>query len=557
MRRGHNNEAERIHGLALAVLGFVACALASSAALAQVQSPYTLLHNFDCTKNAQGQVAADGCTPGGPGFLAQGRDGNLYGTVPTGGALPTGKFPGGTIFSIAPNLTAMNPFAVLYTLGFNSTDGFESKSGLTLGTDGIFYGTAVHGGASSNPKGSVFSFGGNGFSTLYPFTNGMDGAYPYAPPIQAPDGNLYGVTYNGSTRGTIYRVTPTTGFSIIATLNVDTTAALVPAFDGNLYGTTQAGSVNAQGVFSPIGGGTIFRIPMSAAGAVPITFLHSFDSTKTVLTGNGQQVLDGGSPKGPVMFGHDGNLYGTTSAGGSAGYGVIYQLNPNTGAYKILHSFPLVKINNMLTAPDGSGSESGLVQGSDGFLYGVAPAGGANGAGTLFKVNTTGTSFQVLWPFGNSLQCGSTSSNDGSNPVSTPMLHTNGKIYGMTPTGGCRKAYGTIYSFGAGLKPFASIVGGSRVVKVGDKVGVIGQGFNSATGVLLGSLPLGKLAAQILSDTYLVVTVPSTQLPLGPVSITVLMPSGNLTTPQVVSTTPSQCGTATLCRQLPPVRFGP
>jgi uncharacterized repeat protein (TIGR03803 family) len=196
-----------------------------------------------------------------------------------------------------------------------------------------------------------------------------------------------------------------------------------------------------------------------------------------------------------------------------------------------------------------------LVQGTDGFLYGVAAKGGNNGAGTLFKVNTTGTSFQVLWSFGNSIQCGSTTSNDGSNPVSTPTLHTNGKIYGMTQKGGCRTAYGTVYSFDAGLKPFASIVGGSRVVSVGSQIGVIGQGFSTTTGVLFGSIK--PTFAKALSDTYLIVTVPSTQLPLGPVSITVLMPSGNVTTPQVVSTTPSQCGTVPLCRQLPPVKFGP
>lgn len=560
MGRGHNNEAERTHGLALAVFGLVACALASSPSQAQIviqYMPYTVLHNFDCSKYANGQVAPDGCTPDGPGYLAQGRDGNLYGTVPTGGNLVYPKYNGGTIFSIAPVLpmgTTTYPFSVLYTLGFNSGDGTTSHSGLTMGMDGVFYGTAEYGGASSSGKGSMFSFGGNGFSTLQPvFSNGMDGGYPWAPPIQAPDGNLYGVTNGGANKGVIYRVT-TTGVSPITTpLGVNTTAALVFGFDGNLYGTTQAGSVNAQGVFSTIGGGTIFRVPMSATGTVQPTFLHSFDPNKTVSAANGQQVYDGALPKGPVMFGHDGNLYGTTSAGGSGGRGVIYQLNPNTGAYKILHTFPLVN----QTSPDGSYSESGLVQGSDGFLYGVTKIGGANGAGTLFKVSTAGTGFQVLWSFGNSLQCGSTTSDDGSNPVSTPTLHTNGKIYGMTPTGGCRKAYGTIYSFDAGLKPFASIVGGSRSVNIGATVGVIGQGFNSATGVLLGSpTPLGKLALQVVSDTYMVVTVPKL---LAPAPITILMPSGNVTTPQVVSTSPPQCGTIMVfCHQLPPgVKLGP
>jgi uncharacterized repeat protein (TIGR03803 family) len=296
---------------------------------------------------------------------------------------------------------------------------------------------------------------------------------------------------------------------------------------------------------------------MSATGSVQPIFLHNFDPNKTVLSANGQQVLDGSVPKGPVMFGQDGNLYGTTSAGGSAGYGVVYQLNPNTRAYKVLHTFPLVKVNNVATAPDGSGSESGLVQGSDGYLYGVAASGGKNGVGTLFKVDTAGANFQVLWSFGNTIQCpNNVTANDGSFPHSTPTLHSNGKIYGMTQKGGCRTAYGTLYSFDVGLKPFASIVGGSRWVNVGSQVGVIGQGFNSSTGVLLGSTtPLGKLAVQVLSDTYMVVTVPRL---IGPSPITILMPGGNVVTPQVVSTSAPQCGTVMFgCRIPAPVPFIP
>jgi len=546
VRQEYSHHTGRIWHAALVLSSVVMFALSASTAESQMQSPYTVVHNFDCTLYASGP-AADGCTPDGPGYLAQGRDGNLYGTVPTGGNLMSPKVNGGTIFSVGP--TAPFSFAVRYTLGTNTNDGSTSHSGLSLGMDGIFYGTAERGG---NGKGSVFSLG-NGFSTLQPvFTDGMmDGGFPWAPPMQAPDGNLYGVTNGGTNKGVIYRVT-TNGISpVTAPFGVNTTAALVLGFDGNLYGTTQAGSATAQGGFSNIGGGTIFRIPMSGSGTVKPVILHTFNSMNKVVDATGQMVNDGSAPKGPVMFGQDGNLYGTTSAGGS-GNGVIYQLNPNTGAYKILHTFPLVG----QTSPDGSASESGLVQGSDGFLFGVTKSGGANGAGTLFKVSTAGTGFQVLWSFGNGLQCGMTMSNDGSNPVSTPTLHTNGKIYGMTQSGGCRKAYGTVYSFDAGLKPFASIVGGSRWVNAGSKVGVIGQGFNSTTGVLLGSsTPLGKLSVQLFSDTYMEVTVPKL---IGPSPITILMPSGNVVTPQVVTTSAPQCGTVMFgCRILAPIPFTP
>ena len=587
MRQEYSHHTGRIWHAALAVSS-VMVALSALVAEAQMQSTYTLLHNFDCTLYASGP-APDGCSPDGPGYLAQGRDGKLYGTVPAGGSLASPKYNGGTIFSIIP--TSPFTFSVLYTLGFNTNDGTTSHSGLTLGMDGILYGTAEYGGAASGGKGSVFSLVGNSFTTFNPaFSGGMDGGYPWAPPIQAPDGNLYGVTNGGSTKkGVIYRCSPTASTSTPSTcvsslyaFGVNVAAALVLGFDGNLYGTTQAGSSDAQGNFSVNGHGTIFRIPMTATGTVQPTFIHNFDSTNMVMSSSGQQVPGGNTPAGPVMFGSDGNLYGTTSAGGSGGQGVIYQLNPNTRAYKVLHAFTTYKttftvnqVQHTAQVSEGSGSVSGLVQGSDGFLYGVATTGGPlggtlggvvpvcsyqpnTGCGTLFKIDTSGNNFQVLYSFGQVLQCpGNVTSDNGSFPISTPLLHTNGKIYGMTQRGGCRTNYGAIYSFDAGLKPFASIVGGSRWVNAGSKVGVIGQGFNSTTGVLLGSTtPLGKLSVQLFSDTYMEVTVPKL---IAPSPITILMPNGNnLVTPQVVSTSAPQCGTVMFgCRIPAPIPFTP
>ncbi len=592
MPREHNSCSIQMYGLMVVIIGVAALSTGTPAAQAQtplgrplqvvpnlpqpILAPppppaYTMLHNFDCTLYANGS-APDGCSPDGPGYLAQGRDGNLYGSVPSGGALTYPKYDGGTIFNISP--AAPFPFTVLYTLGFNVTDGTTSHSGLTMGMDGAFYGTAERGGAASAGKGSVFSLGGNGFTTFSPaFSNGTDGGYPWAPPIEAPDGNLYGVTNGGNQKGVIYRCTPTT-FTCVSSLyafGVNVSAALVFGFDGYLYGTTQAGSVNAQGVFSTIGGGTVFRISLAATGTVQPTFLHNFNATSLVPSAAGQQVSDGSAPMGSVMFGSDGNLYGTTAAGGSGGQGVIYQLNPKTGAYKVLHTFSTYtttftvnQTHYTAKVSDGSDSESALVQGSDGFLYGVARTGGPlggslggfvpvctyspnTGCGTLFKIDTSGNNFSVIYSFGQVLQCSPTvTSDNGSFPMSTPVLHTNGRIYGMTGRGGCRANYGTIYGFDAGLQPFVSIVGGSRWVSVGSKVGVIGQGFNSATGVFLGNstTPLGKLAVQVFSDTYMEVSVP--QL-LGRTHIAVQLPSGKLTSPQFICTPPPP-GLVSICQ---------
>src|SRR5580765_7044047 len=108
-----------------------------------------------------------------------------------------------------------------------------------------------------------------------------------------------------------------------------------------------------------------------------------------------------------------------------------------------------VTLINFDTTHEANGATpfSGVVQGSDGFLYGVASVGGANGVGTLFKISTKGTGFAVLHDFATAT---------GDTPDSTPLLHTNGKIYGLAFHGGSHTAYGTVYSFDAGLNPFAS-----------------------------------------------------------------------------------------------------
>jgi len=148
--------------------------------------------------------------------------------------------------------------------------------------------------------------------------------------------------------------------------------------------------------------------------------------------------------------------------------------------------------------------------------------------------------------------------------MATPTLHTNGVIYGLSARGGTpRPGYGTVYTFSAGMKPFASLIGGSRVLAGGQQVALLGQGFNTATGVMFGNVKAPF--AKALSDTYMIATVPAapvlppTVIPTNPIqcNITVLEPSGNLVTPQIF-TTWHPCGTV-LCQvpTLPRVPINP
>jgi uncharacterized repeat protein (TIGR03803 family) len=449
----------------------VVFALILQAATVRAQT-YTELYNFDCVVN--------GCNPNEPDLFAQGQDGNLYGTM------PTQISGGGTVVTYSLDGT----FTTLFNFGPTN---YSPQSGLSLAFDGYLYGTAETGGPGHN--GTVFKVGGGSLTTLYTFTNGADGAYPWAPPIQAPDGNIYGVTFNGTTPGTAYKITPSGAFSLFPNLPSKTVAPLILGTDGNLYGTTQYGGTFNRGTF----------FQLTTKGKLKI--IYNFDA-----------ATHGGIPIAPVMQAADGKFYGTTSGGGAFGQGGVFSVT-TSGALKVLHDFQ--------SATEGYSSTAGLVQGSNKFLYGVLSSGGVNNLGSLYKINTTGTTFSILHNFDKT---------SGGAPYATPTLHTNGKIYGVTQTGGPQNsAYGVLYSFDDGLKPFASLV----VIwsgNVGTQVGILGQGFSSATGVKFGT---GAGTFTVVSDTYIIATA-AAGATTGPV--TVLEPGGNLVTPQTFKVIPTISG---------------
>jgi len=434
---------------------------------------------------------ANGCCPSYPGALAQGRDGLLYGTAQNGG-----KYGYGTVFVIDPSTGAVT---ILYN--FDITDGQYPQAGLAMGPDGAFYGTTYLGGATP-PAGVLFRITSAGaFSVIHNFANVGDGGYPRQPPIPAPDGNLYGITGN-DTNYVIYRVTPPGTFTPIITPPAYSYGPMLLASDGKLYGVTNYG-----GTYN---GGTVFQLTLGKTPKLKI--IYSFGASAGTL---------GINPNGGLMQASDGKLYGTTPNGGTSSGGVVFQVTTG-GVYKVLHNFAAAP-----PASDGYGSVAGLVQGSDGFLYGVNPNGGAGGFGTLFKINTNGTTFQVLHNF---------DVVTGAGPTSTPILHTNGKIYGMTTSGGAFHQ-GVIYSFDNTLKPFASLF----VIwsgKVGTSVGVLGQGSSNATGVKFGTGPGTFVAA---NDTYMTATVAA-----GATTghVTVLEPGGNLASPQTFKVVPTISGFA-------------
>jgi uncharacterized repeat protein (TIGR03803 family) len=378
-------------------------------------------------------------------MMAQGRDGNLYGTVPTGGVNNVG-----VVFKITPSGSQ----SILYQ--FDTTHGSTPNAGLTLGNDGNFYGTTQLGGAHS--YGNIFKITPSGVLTvLYDFTGVADGGYPVAPLVLATDGNFYGTSYPG----VAFKFSPQGVFTIINKIPTTSYGPLLQASDGNFYGVTEFG-----GTFSA---GTVYKIV-----GTTVTTLFSFDGPH------------GSFPIGGLVQGADGNLYGTTTAGGSTNAGIIFRIT-TTGTLTVLVNFDNVHTLN------GYQAFAGLIAGSDGNLYGATIWGGDSGYGVIFQM-TTGGAYTALYNF-------IAASGDGA--YSTPMQHTSGRIYGLTTRGGV-DGKGGIYGFDSGISPFISLV--TTLGPVGGSVGILGNGFTGTTQVQFNGTPT---SFRVLSDTYLTATVPS------------------------------------------------
>jgi uncharacterized repeat protein (TIGR03803 family) len=285
--------------------------------------------------------------------LTQGSDGNFYGTTESGGA--SGH---GTVFQISTN----GAFTPLYSFTGGS-DGASPQGGLVRGSDGYFYGTTASGGASQ--EGTVFQISPSGaVNTLYAFTGGADGGLPENALVQGSDGILYGTTTQGGTNyaGTVFEITTNESLTTLYTFTgfagqvfEDYPNGLVLGSDGNLYGTTFGYQYGPDF-------GTAFKIAPDGL----LTILHAF-------TGRD----DGGNPIASLTQGTDGNFYGTTTIGGTHNNGTVFQITTN-GSLATLFSFT--------GGFDGAQPRGSLIQGSDGSFYGTAYMGGEGGSGTVFRL---------------------------------------------------------------------------------------------------------------------------------------------------------------------------
>jgi uncharacterized repeat protein (TIGR03803 family) len=325
-------------------------------------------------------------------------DGNYWGTTTLGGS--NGH---GTIFSMTP----AGEITVAYS--FNGTDGEQPRSPLVENVDGTFFGTTSTGGAFS--YGTAFRF--NRFTGVLTLLHSFTGdSTEYGSPngiMQASDGNFY-----GTTQGAIFKITspPTLTFSVLHTFNSTTEGYsplnnVVEGSNGLLYGSIYG---------------------LGGAPNEDLARIYSIAKTGGSLQILYQASRSDGFASNTLIQGKDGALYGTARDGGAfwnttgcfaaGNCGTVYRFDVTTNTYTVLFSFD--------GGSDGRDPEGGLLQGTDGWLYGTTAV-GTLGGGTIFRIGTSG-GLTTIRQFGDGTS--------GYSPRGELIESSAGVFYGTTYNGG-------------------------------------------------------------------------------------------------------------------------
>lgn len=481
-----SNLQSKSHGMMAMLLNILALAavvtFSGAAVPAHAQTP-TVLHTFEL-------VSTDACEP--EDNIVQGRDGNMYGV-----GVSCGTNGGGAVYKISPAGTE----SVVFNFPSNWSSCF---SGLTLGSDGNFYGTCF---TTPGGNGSIFKVTpAGGFTDLHDFT-GVDGdTEPLYAPIQGTDGNFYGTTgYYNFSCGNVYQLTAAGVYKNLHTFtgsDCGPASSLFQASNGDLYGTLYSCALTASQ-------GCVYQITTTGV------FKEIY----------GFSLSEGYHPCTGVIQGKDGKLYGATNEGTANGVGSIYKLT-TAGVYTDLHDFN--QATDASCVDNVGRTNVNLTQVTDGSFYGVNGAYGANGTGSIYKLTSTNVFTAYLFP---------TPTVNGDLPASTLLQNTNGLLYGTTPSGGpvdCLPcSQGVFFKVATGDAAFVNLEPTQKTALVGAKVGMFGQGFSSSSVVKFAGVASTSVTRS--GSTYLTAVVP---VGAKTGAVTVTTGSTTLTSPQTFKVKP-------------------
>jgi hypothetical protein len=439
--------------LSRAIMAFVV--VFSMTPFASAQWKERVLYSF--------QGIPDGAYPAGDVVFDQA--GNLYGTTEYGGA---NDCPGitqcGTVFQLQPPAVKGDKWKenVLYIFkGVKANDGDSPAGGILLDKAGNIYGTTAYGGSgdcklfgSRSGCGTVFELlppkqeGGKwAEKVLYSFKGGKDGYFPWGDLTSDSAGNLYGATEYGGGYGscnapyyqycgTVFEVSPpkTDGGKwtekVLYAFKSGTDGAnpnggLIFDSKGAIYGTTYYGGDTVDHCNSGdgfVGCGTVFQLTPSTMNA---------PWTEKILLHFKTDASMGGNPAAGVIFGPDGDLYGTTYWGGEAvsPAGTIFKLHSKAGhssSESVLYNFTTEKA-------DGYNPLGGLSVDNNGKLYGTTSRGGSSFYGTVFGLAPP-TGHKQTWDY--SVLYSFTHFPDPEMPQSSLAFDKSGNLYGTAVYGG-------------------------------------------------------------------------------------------------------------------------
>lgn len=256
---------------------------------------------------------------------------------------------------------------------------------------------------------------------IHTFNAFGNGGNPQASLIADAAGNLYGTASTGGSAngGLVFELTPTAKGQWKETIlyefpggsgGFQPMSGLVFDKAGNLYGTTYTGGVAMNG-----GYGVVFELSPGSKGIWVEKIIHEF-----------RAIEDGVHPEGNLIFDAEGNLFGTTVFGGLADCGTVFELSPTTEGWKetIAHNFSYLS--------DGQNPLAGVIFDAAGNLYGTTSAGGSrySGGGTVFRLSPSSTAEwteSTLHTF--------SGGSDGANPAGGVILDSAGNLYGTTQYG--------------------------------------------------------------------------------------------------------------------------
>jgi len=262
---------------------------------------------------------------------------------------------------------------------------------------------------------------------LYAFKGGKDGTTPVGVLVADAAGNLYGVTLSGGAYGggTVFKLTPSgTGWkeTVLHAFGNGNDGVnpynLILDGTGNIYGTTAAGG-GAQKLCSE-GCGVVYAVTRNSKGNWSEKVIHRFHPEQG----------DGGAPNGALILDATGNIYGTTTQGGTGscngGCGTVFEMSPAKDKgweERVLYSFA--------GGDDGSFPYAGLLFDAKGDMYSTTSEGGPSNNGTVFELAFSGGKWvkNILHSFGGYP--------DGELPGSGSLVSDKaGNLYGSTQVGG-------------------------------------------------------------------------------------------------------------------------